>query len=125
MYIMNGSMEIVSGAEMKKLEAFRIRGGSRVFTHELARRRSISLSRESRRYIWYGVSRGEDIVVPSVIKGSDFFERYRTMERRRSVCIRKSSSRPIFGNTGTSLRSAATGRRTGKSAGFAWRCCGW
>jgi thymidylate synthase (FAD) len=61
------------------MATFRIKGGSRVFTHELVRHRLMSPSQESQRYVQYGVTRDYDIVVPPVIKGSDFFERYMTL----------------------------------------------
>lgn len=61
------------------MATFRIKGGSRVFTHELVRHRLMSPSQESQRYVQYGATRDYDIVVPPVIKESPFFERYMTM----------------------------------------------
>jgi thymidylate synthase (FAD) len=61
------------------MATFRIKGGSRVFTHELVRHRLMSPSQESQRYVQYGVTRDYDIVAPPSIKDSPFFERYMTM----------------------------------------------
>jgi thymidylate synthase (FAD) len=61
------------------LATFRIKGGSRVFTHELVRHRLMSPSQESQRYVQYGRTRDFDVVVPPTIKDSLFHERYLTM----------------------------------------------
>ena len=58
------------------LATFRIKGGSRVFTHELVRHRLMSPSQESQRYVQYGKTREFDVVVPPVVKNSPFYERY-------------------------------------------------
>jgi thymidylate synthase (FAD) len=55
---------------------FRIKGGSRVFTHELVRHRLMSPSQESQRYVEYGKTRDFDLVVPPTLKNSDFCQRY-------------------------------------------------
>lgn len=55
---------------------FRIKGGSRVMTHELVRHRLMSPSQESQRYVKYGKTRDYDIVVPEAVKKSEYFERY-------------------------------------------------
>jgi len=55
---------------------FRIKGGSRVFTHELVRHRLMSPSQESQRYVEYGKTRDYDIVVPETIKNSPYYNRY-------------------------------------------------
>lgn len=55
---------------------FRIKGGSRVFTHELVRHRLMSPSQESQRYVQYGQTREFDVVVPPVIKSSAYHEKY-------------------------------------------------
>jgi thymidylate synthase (FAD) len=58
------------------LATFRIKGGSRVFTHELVRHRLMSPSQESQRYVQYGKTREFDLVAPPTIAESPFFERY-------------------------------------------------
>jgi len=58
---------------------FRIKGGSRVFTHELVRHRLMSPSQESQRYVQYGQTRNFDVVVPPVVKNSDYHEKYMTL----------------------------------------------
>lgn len=58
---------------------FRIKGGSRVFTHELVRHRLMSPSQESQRYVQYGKTRDYDVVVPPSIKNSPFYSRYLDM----------------------------------------------
>jgi len=58
------------------MATFRIKGGSRVFTHELVRHRLMSPSQESQRYVQYGKTRDYDVVVPTTIKKSPYFERY-------------------------------------------------
>ncbi len=58
------------------MATFRIKGGSRVFTHELVRHRLMSPSQESQRYVQYGKTRDFDLVVPPEIKKTDYYERY-------------------------------------------------
>ncbi len=58
------------------LATFRIKGGSRTFTHELVRHRLMSPSQESQRYVEYGKTRDYDIVLPDTIKESKFKERF-------------------------------------------------
>lgn len=58
---------------------FRIKGGSRVFTHELVRHRLMSPSQESQRYVEYGKTRDFDVVVPPKIKESSYCDRYLSM----------------------------------------------
>ncbi len=55
---------------------FRIKGGSRVFTHELIRHRLISPSQESQRYVQYGKTRPYDYVLPPSVEKTPFAERY-------------------------------------------------
>jgi thymidylate synthase (FAD) len=55
---------------------FRIKGGSRTFTHELVRHRLMSPSQESQRYVEYGKTRNYDIVLPASIEKSEFNDRY-------------------------------------------------
>jgi len=61
------------------LATFRIKGGSRVFTHELVRHRLMSPSQESQRYVQYGQTREYDIVVPGTVKESVYFRRFMTL----------------------------------------------
>ena len=61
------------------MATFRIKGGSRVFTHEMVRHRLMSPSQESQRYVQYGRTRDFDVVVPPTIKDGLFYERYLTM----------------------------------------------
>lgn len=58
------------------MATFRIKGGSRVFTHELVRHRLMSPSQESQRYVRYGKTRDFDLVVPPTIKDTEYYERY-------------------------------------------------
>jgi thymidylate synthase (FAD) len=58
------------------LATFRIKGGSRVFTHELVRHRLMSPSQESQRYVEYGKVREFDVVVPPTIEQSGYKDRY-------------------------------------------------
>ena len=55
---------------------FRIRGGSRVFTHEMVRHRLMSPSQESQRYVHYGSRKPFEVVLPDSIKQSGYQERY-------------------------------------------------
>jgi len=61
------------------LATFRIKGGSRTFTHELVRHRLMSPSQESQRYVEYGKTRNFDIVLPPTIENSEFKGRYLEM----------------------------------------------
>jgi thymidylate synthase (FAD) len=61
------------------MATFRIKGGSRVFTHELVRHRLMSPSQESQRYVKYGKTRNFDLVVPPSIKDTEYYERYLTL----------------------------------------------
>ena len=55
---------------------FRIKGGSRVFTHELVRHRLMSPSQESQRYVEYGKTKEFEYVTPPSIKESKFKEKF-------------------------------------------------
>ena len=55
---------------------FRVKGGSRVFTHELVRHRHISPSQESQRYVQYGKTKPYEYVIPPSLENSPFKERY-------------------------------------------------
>lgn len=61
------------------LATFRIKGGSRVFTHELVRHRLMSPSQESQRYVEYGKTRDFDVVIPPKLKDSPYCDRYVSM----------------------------------------------
>ncbi len=58
------------------MATFRIKGGSRTFTHELVRHRLMSPSQESQRYVEYGKVRDFDVVLPLSIEQSPFKGRY-------------------------------------------------
>ena len=58
---------------------FRIKGGSRTFTHELVRHRLMSPSQESQRYVEYGSKRNFDVVVPPSLEQTPFKDRYLEM----------------------------------------------
>ena len=55
---------------------FRIKGGSRVMTHELVRHRLMSPSQESQRYVEFGKTREYEIVVPPTVEKEGFRDRY-------------------------------------------------
>jgi len=55
---------------------FRIKGGSRVMTHELVRHRLMSPSQESQRYVEFGKTRDYHIVVPPTVRDTEYYERY-------------------------------------------------
>jgi thymidylate synthase (FAD) len=55
---------------------FRIKGGSRVFTHEMVRHRLMSPSQESQRYVHYGSRKPFEVVLPDSVKQSGYEERY-------------------------------------------------
>jgi thymidylate synthase (FAD) len=51
---------------------FRIKGGSRVFTHEMVRHRLMSPSQESQRYVEYGKTKQYEFVMPPDVEKSRF-----------------------------------------------------
>ena len=55
---------------------FRIKGASRVFTHEMVRHRLMSPSQESQRYVHYGSRKPFEVVLPCSVKEKGFAERY-------------------------------------------------
>jgi thymidylate synthase (FAD) len=61
------------------LATFRIKGGSRVFTHELVRHRIMSPSQESQRYVEYGKTKEFEFVVPPTIKDTQFEDRFKEL----------------------------------------------
>ena len=56
---------------------FRIKGGSRVFTHEMVRHRLMSPSQESQRYVEYGKTKEFEFVVPPTIEKTSFKDRFK------------------------------------------------
>jgi thymidylate synthase (FAD) len=58
------------------LATFRIKGGSRVFTHELVRHRVMSPSQESQRYVEYGKTKEFEFVVPPTVQDSAFVDKF-------------------------------------------------
>jgi thymidylate synthase (FAD) len=61
------------------LATFRIKGGSRVFTHELVRHRIMSPSQESQRYVEYGKTKEFEYVIPPTIQGTEFEDRFKNL----------------------------------------------
>ena len=102
------------------LATFRIKGGSRVFTHELVRHRLMSPSQESQRYVEYGktsaggrsASGGKEFeyVVPPSIKNTEFEDRFKKLAQETfslyqemvKADIPKEDSRYILPNATTS-----------------------
>jgi len=61
---------------------FRIKGGSRVFTHELVRHRMMSPSQESQRYVEYGKTKEFEFVIPRTIKKGKFKKEFEDLSQR-------------------------------------------
>jgi thymidylate synthase (FAD) len=59
------------------LATFRIKGGSRVFTHEMVRHRLMSPSQESQRYVEYGKTKEFEFVIPPTIQNTPFKDKFR------------------------------------------------
>src|SRR4030042_6892540 len=55
---------------------FRIKGGSRVFTHEMVRHRLMSPSQESQRYVEYGKTKEFEFVIPPTIESTPFKDEF-------------------------------------------------
>jgi len=55
---------------------FRVKGASRVFTHEMVRHRLMSPSQESQRYVHYGTRKPFEVVLPETVAGTEFESRY-------------------------------------------------
>jgi thymidylate synthase (FAD) len=55
---------------------FRIKGASRVFTHEMVRHRLMSPSQESQRYVHYGSRKPFEVVLPESVREAGFEERF-------------------------------------------------
>jgi thymidylate synthase (FAD) len=58
---------------------FRIKGGSRVFTHELVRHRLMSPSQESQRYVEYGKTKQFEFVIPPTIQDTEFVGKFQQL----------------------------------------------
>jgi thymidylate synthase (FAD) len=58
------------------MTTFRIKGGSRVFTHELVRHRLMSPSQESQRYVEYGKTKQFEFVLPPTVQKTEFLDRF-------------------------------------------------
>jgi len=58
------------------MATFRIKGGSRVMTHELVRHRLMSPSQESQRYVEYDKTRDYTLIVPPSVKDTIYYERF-------------------------------------------------
>jgi thymidylate synthase (FAD) len=92
------------------LATFRIKGGSRVFTHELVRHRLMSPSQESQRYVEYGKTKEFEYVVPPSIKNTQFEDRFKKLAQETfslyqemvKADIPKEDSRYILPNATTS-----------------------
>lgn len=92
------------------LATFRIKGGSRVFTHELVRHRLMSPSQESQRYVEYGKTKEFEYVVPQSIKNTEFEDRFKKLAEETFLLyqemvkadIPKEDSRYILPNATTS-----------------------
>jgi thymidylate synthase (FAD) len=92
------------------LATFRIKGGSRVFTHELVRHRLMSPSQESQRYVEYGKTKQFEYVVPPTIKNTKFEDRFKKLAEETfslyqemvKADIPKEDSRYILPNATTS-----------------------
>ncbi len=89
---------------------FRIKGGSRVFTHELVRHRLMSPSQESQRYVEYGKTKPFEFVVPPTIRNTKFedklkglaHEAYFLYQQMVNKDIPKEDARYILPNATTS-----------------------
>jgi len=61
---------------------FRIKGGSRVFTHELVRHRMMSPSQESQRYVEYGKTKEFEFVIPPTIEKTKFKKEFESLAKK-------------------------------------------
>jgi thymidylate synthase (FAD) len=55
---------------------FRVKGASRVFTHEMVRHRLMSPSQESQRYVQYGARKPFEVVLPDSVREAGFEQKY-------------------------------------------------
>ena len=89
---------------------FRIKGGSRVFTHELVRHRLASPSQESQRYVEYGKTKDFEFVTPPTVESTKFKpefenlakEAYKLYSEMVKTDIPKEDARFILPNATTS-----------------------
>ena len=89
---------------------FRIKGGSRTFTHEFVRHRLASPSQESQRYVEYGKRKQFEVVVPKTMKENGFDEAYlklsqqthKLYEEMVAAGVPKEDARYILPNATTS-----------------------
>jgi len=119
------------------IATFRVKGGSRVFTHEMVRHRLVSPSQESQRYVCYADRPGDpdaksfkdrprkktrdfEVVVPPTVEAATFAPPVFPRKMRGTFCPtrrrRRSYSPPTFASGDTSARCGAHPRHTGKSA---------
>ena len=92
------------------LATFRIKGGSRVFTHEMVRHRLMSPSQESQRYVEYGKTKEFEFVVPPTIQNTKFVDKFKEITGKAyelyqdmvKAEIPKEDSRYILPNATTS-----------------------
>ena len=92
------------------LATFRIKGGSRVFTHELVRHRLMSPSQESQRYVEYGKTKEFEYVIPPTIQDTQFENKFKKLAQETfslyqdmvKADIPKEDSRYILPNATTS-----------------------
>ena len=56
---------------------FRIKGSSRVFTHEMVRHRLMSPSQESQRYVEYGKTKEYEFVIPPSVEQTRFKDNFK------------------------------------------------
>ena len=59
------------------MATFRIKGGSRVFTHEMVRHRLMSPSQESQRYVEYGKTKEFEFVIPLTVQKTAFIDKFK------------------------------------------------
>ncbi len=89
---------------------FRIKGGSRVFTHEMVRHRLMSPSQESQRYVEYGRTKPFEFVIPPTIENTEFENKFKELahqafelyQKMVKADIPKEDSRYILPNATTS-----------------------
>lgn len=71
--IQKGHLSVLEHA----LATFRIKGGSRVFTHEMVRHRLMSPSQESQRYVEYGKTKEFEFVIPPTVENTNLKDKFR------------------------------------------------
>jgi len=68
---------------------FRIKGGSRVFTHEMVRHRLMSPSQESQRYVEYGKTKEFEFVIPPTVEKTNFKDKFRKTALELKIFMRR------------------------------------